>query len=196
MAKLFGTLWAEIFTNRCGDKGRGVNALNDTVELVLRAKRGDQEAMSALLISRQAKLFKTALLYIHNREDALDIMQETGLQAYLSIKHLHQPQYFDTWLIRILINVSRKYYHRETQDLAQVELMTDRQRQIDLHEDLMRDLAAVPEKYRIVLILFYFNELQESEIAKIIRVPVGTVKSRLNRGREWLRAKGDVVREY
>lgn len=60
----------------------------------------------------------------------------------------------------------------------------------------MQDLVMVPEKFRVVLILFYFNELQESEIAKILRVPTGTVKSRLNRGREWLREKGDVIREY
>ncbi|KRN53740.1 hypothetical protein IV84_GL001750 [Pediococcus damnosus] len=179
-----------------GAKVGGINALKKGIELVLQAKRGDREALSTLLIDRQSKMYKTALLYVHNQEDALDIVQETSLQAFLSIKHLRHPQYFDTWLVRILINVSRRFYNRDRPISEVVELTTDCHRQVDLHQDLMQDLAMVPEKYRLVLILFYFNELQESEIAKVLRVPTGTVKSRLNRGREWLREKGDVIREY
>ncbi|MFD1431631.1 sigma-70 family RNA polymerase sigma factor [Lacticaseibacillus yichunensis] len=163
--------------------------------LILAAKAGDQEALMQLLDARQEKLYKTAFLCVHDPQDALDIVQDTSLQAFLSIHRLRQPQYFDTWLIRILINVSRHYYRRPLPPLPAPEQMLDAHRQVDLHEDLMQALAKVPAKYRVVLILFYFNELEANEIAAVLRVPTGTVKSRLNRGRKWLREKGGMQHE-
>ncbi|MCT4398084.1 RNA polymerase [Pediococcus ethanolidurans] len=150
---------------------RGGNVLEKDMELILLAKRGDREALTKLLVNRQAKLYKTALLYIHNKDDALDIVQETSLQAFLSIKHLHHLQYFDTWLIRILINVSRHLYRRETPVPEIVELTADCHKQVDLHQDLMQDLVMVPEKFRVVLILFYFNELQDANCKNKLATP-------------------------
>ncbi|GEL15228.1 hypothetical protein PET01_20210 [Pediococcus ethanolidurans] len=74
----------------------GINTLKKDIELVFQAKWGDREEWSTLLVDLQSKMYKTALLYFHNQEDALDIVQETSLQVFLSIKHLRHPQYFDT----------------------------------------------------------------------------------------------------
>lgn len=73
-------------------------------ELISQARAGDGAALGRLLRARQDKLYRTAFLYTRNQADALDVVQETALQAMLSIKRLRHPEYFDTWLIRILIN--------------------------------------------------------------------------------------------
>ncbi len=168
----------------------------EDADLILAARAGDQEALSKLLIARQTKLYKTAYLYVHTQADALDVVQETSLRALLSIGKLRQPQYFDTWLIRILINVAQKVYRQQTNTIPFVPEITGDSTLTDLHADLMSDLAMIPENFRVVLILFYFNDLEVEEIARVLRIPAGTVRSRLTRGRKMLRERGAVYREY
>ena len=73
-------------------------------DLINAAQQGDQEALVALLQARNEKLYRTAYLYLHQQQDALDAVQETALQAMLSIHKLKHPEYFDTWLIRVELN--------------------------------------------------------------------------------------------
>jgi RNA polymerase sigma-70 factor (ECF subfamily) len=73
-------------------------------DLIASARAGDQTALVMLLQTRNDKLYRTAYLYLHNQQDALDAVQETALQVMLSIHKLKQPEYFDTWLIRVELN--------------------------------------------------------------------------------------------
>ena len=80
---------------------------------VKRAMRGNVEAYGVLIREQKEYLYRTAYLYSGNEEDALEIVQETVLRAFRSIRNLKDPAVFRTWITRILINVSKDYYKRE-----------------------------------------------------------------------------------
>lgn len=164
--------------------------------LITQAQAGDGEALGQLLQARQDKLYRTAFLYVHNQTDALDVIQETALQAMLSIKKLRQPEFFDTWLIRILINSAyRLLRHQKNTELADMHQGTTAARP-ELHWDLLQDLNKLSPKLRDVLILYYFNDLSLHEVAQVLHIPTGTVKSRIARGLQRMREEGDVIHEY
>lgn len=73
-------------------------------EIVLKAIRGDDDAFYILIENRKAMLYKTAFAYVKNKEDALDIVSDTVYKAYLSIDKVKSPEFFNTWMTRILIN--------------------------------------------------------------------------------------------
>ena len=73
------------------------------VKLVKKAKKGDKEAFEQLLVLHKDQLYRTAFLYVRNREDALDVVQETAFRSYLAITTLEEEKFFVTWLTKILI---------------------------------------------------------------------------------------------
>lgn len=83
------------------------------VEVVKKAIKGDKESFSMLIQERKEQIYKIAYSYVNNVDDALDIVQDVIYKALISIKDLKQPEYFNTWIIRITINYSinhlRKY---------------------------------------------------------------------------------------
>ena len=166
-------------------------------KLISQARAGDGAALGRLLRARQDKLYRTAFLYTRNQVDALDVVQETALQAMLSIKRLRHPEYFDTWLIRILINSAYRLMRsrKPVGDEAPAAAASPDNAAV-LHLDLVQDLAALPAKLRDVVILRFFNDLTLQEIGRVLHLPVGTVKSRLNRALQGLREKGEVIHEY
>lgn len=74
--------------------------------LVLNAIKGDEYAFELLIKQESGKLYRTAFLYVRNKEDALDVVQDTVYKAYQSITRLRNPEYFSTWLIKILIRTA------------------------------------------------------------------------------------------
>ena len=73
-------------------------------ELIEKAKKGNKDAFTELIISMQDELYKIARMRLSNEEDIDDVIQETMLSTLYGIKHLNYPQYFKTWIIKILIN--------------------------------------------------------------------------------------------
>lgn len=71
---------------------------------IKQAKRGNEKAFQELIQDEKNKLFRMAYLYVKNEDDALDIVHDTIYKAFISIKKLKEPQYFSTWISRILIN--------------------------------------------------------------------------------------------
>jgi len=71
---------------------------------VLRAMHGNRESFHALIEANQEKLYRIAYSYVHNQHDALDIVQDAVYRAFVSIKNLKHAEYFNTWLVRIVIN--------------------------------------------------------------------------------------------
>lgn len=168
-------------------------------ELIARARAGDSEALGALLIARQDQIYRTAYLYTHNQADALDVVQETAVQAIQSVRRLRQPEYFTTWLMRIVMNVALK----QQRGRARVVPLADPEQgstgfaeQSGKRLDLADQLALLPPRYRQPLILFYYNDLSIAAIAQALRIPQGTVKSRLHRGIVLLREKGAELDAY
>jgi RNA polymerase sigma-70 factor (ECF subfamily) len=164
-------------------------------DLIASARAGDQTALVMLLQTRNDKLYRTAYLYLHNQQDALDAVQETALQVMLSIHKLKQPEYFDTWLIRVELNCIFKMMRSRQPTLT--DLAVDEPSVAsDLHADLQSDLEKLPKNLQVVIVMRYYNDLPLAQIAKVLHLPLGTVKSRLNRGLARMRQEGAVRDAY
>ncbi|WP_245983568.1 sigma-70 family RNA polymerase sigma factor [Ammoniphilus oxalaticus] len=162
------------------------------VHTVKRAIAGDKEAFEQLLYSEEEKLYYTALSYTVQKEDALDAIQEAVCKAYLSIKQLKQPDFFSTWLIRILIHECYRLLNKrqrmipfeEEELLKKLEHHTD---EINHSTELTEMLSQLNPSYQTALILFYYRDLPIKQISEVMEKPVGTIKTYLHRGKKQLR---------
>ncbi|WJE15145.1 sigma-70 family RNA polymerase sigma factor [Halobacillus sp. ACCC02827] len=168
--------------------------------LIKKAKKGDSEAFEKLLIQYSDRLYRTAYLYAGNRDDALDIVQETAYKAFLAIKNLRESKYFLTWITRILINSSYEWKRKKEKELPLEQISqvsTGKDDCIVEHLDLVWALDRLPEKYRDAVVIFYYQDLPIKEVAEIMDVPVNTVKTYLLRGKKQLKVilKGEGYHE-
>lgn len=163
------------------------------IHLVKAAIRGDDHAFEALMEKHQVYLYKVAFCHCKNEDMALDAVQECVTIAYLHIQKVHSPQYFRTWLTRILINTIRKEQKKaakwaklslEDRQAPEEAIGVTTEERLDLYHAIDR----LPEIYRLIIILKYFNDSKVSEIAQILEMPEGTVKGFLHRARGMLRA--------
>lgn len=155
------------------------------MEKIEKAKKGDAQSFYELITERRELLYKTAYLYVKNEQDALDIVGETVYLAYRSIAKLKHPEYFTTWLVKIIINQALQSLKKSRpswpllteRDLAGLEAGLDVEDRLDLLEAVDR----LTEPYKTVIILKYLHDLPNSQIAEILEAPVGTVKTHLHR---------------
>ena len=159
------------------------------LKLVKKAIKGNPDAYGELIREYQDYLYKTAYLYVKNEEMALDAVGTAVLKAYLQIHTLRNPEYFKTWITRILINAA---YDEQKKLICHSELpetIEDSHEEISLEEkyDINTAVTRLSEKYRTVIILKYFNEFSVKEIADIMGAPEGSVKAYLSRARDELR---------
>ncbi|MFA9396654.1 MAG: sigma-70 family RNA polymerase sigma factor [Clostridiaceae bacterium] len=157
----------------------------DRIEKVNLAKKGDENAFYELISDKKEMLYKTAYTYVRNKEDALDIVSEAVYKSYISIKKLKDPRFFDTYLIRILINSALDFIKKNKRTIEINEAITKEYKEnLELEEkfDLKEALNNLDERYKTVIILKYFNGFTLEEIAKTLEKPLGTVKTNLYRG--------------
>jgi RNA polymerase sigma-70 factor, ECF subfamily len=167
----------------------------DTLSLVKKARKGDDEAFEQLISMHQDRLYRTAYMYVQNKEDALDIVQETVYKAYLSIEQLKKPDYFLTWLTRILIhhayqvlNEKKKIMNiQEMQQMNPSGSISNELHQVEQNMDLKDAIMQLDENYQTVILLYYYYDLPVNQIAWQLSVPEGTVKTYLHRARKLLR---------
>lgn len=160
------------------------------LKLVKKAIKGNKECLEELLVLHGDQLYRTAYLYVRNREDALDIVQETSYKAFLSIGQLKNEKFFLTWLTKILINCSYDVLKKNKNELpsnSTIELATDKREKIEENLDLLEAINRLNEKHKNAIILFYFQDLPISEVAKVMKTPENTVKTYLSRGKERLK---------
>ncbi len=160
--------------------------MEEETSLVLKAVKGDDAAFLTLLEQHKEQLYRMAIVYLKNEEEALEAIQETTYRAYRSIRKLKKPAYFSTWLVRILLNVcsnelrTKKKYH---QFIGQESAYTDNYRPLEIEEALMY----LDEPSREIIILKYLRDLPITDIATICECPPSTVKTRLYRGLQKLK---------
>ena len=139
------------------------------------------------LIADYQKLYRLAYCYVHNENDALDIVQESAYKAVKNSHTLKNPQYAGTWIYRIVINESISFLRKQKQnDTVLYETdgeCEDRYSDIDLHQAL--EQLEVTDK--TVIVLRYFEGLQLNQIAEVLDENLSTVKSRLYRSLKKLR---------
>ncbi len=158
-------------------------------KLVNAAMNGDSQAFEDLLQMHGDQLYRTAYMYAGNREDALDIVQETACKAFLSIGQLKKQEYFLTWLTRILIRCSYSLLKKRKSEIPSDQLHEQVQSNVqrENHLDLTDAMGELKEKYRTVIILFYYRDLPIPVIADIVKLPENTVKTHLARAKKHLK---------
>lgn len=157
--------------------------------LVKKAAKGDAMAFLTLSKNYQAGLYKTAYGILHNEHDAADAVQEALLKSYKDVNNLRKPQYFKSWLYRILVNRCMDII-RQRQRVTPVEeiwLPDTVEHDSASKLDIAQAVATLNDKHRVVVILRFFEDMTLQEIANVLDCPVGTVKSRLHRALKQLR---------
>ena len=133
----------------------------------------------------ERRLYRVARTMLPSEADCEDAVQEALLRAWVRLDTLREEAYFETWLMRIVINQCRTFYRRHSR--AEVELTEDIPSRETGDSTLLDALMKLPEKPRVALELHYIEGYSVKECARILGVPEGTVKWRLNRGRTLLR---------
>ncbi|MDO4299353.1 MAG: sigma-70 family RNA polymerase sigma factor [Lachnospiraceae bacterium] len=162
----------------------------ETERLIRKSMHGSFQAFGQLIHLYQDYLYRTAYLYMKNEDDALDVVQDCILTAYEAVGGLRKPEYFRTWLTRILINCALKALQDGSRIMCMEELPeqgSGRDAHIEERCDLYHAVDRLPEQYRTVVILKYYNDMKISEISEIMDIPEGSVKSYLFRAKKELR---------
>lgn len=177
-------------------------ALDPDAALVARAVRGDAEAIADLLHRHQPRLYNVAYRTLNHAEDAADATQEALLKISRGVSRFRGQSRVSTWMTRIVLheacNVGRSRARRrgvrceepaETNRREQCREPAPEQRLADCEarEAVAAALAEVPEGFRQALVLRDVEKMDYAEIAEVLDVPVGTVRSRIFRGRLALR---------
>lgn len=150
------------------------------------AIEGDKEAFSILIKENLKSLYTVAKGILNSEYDIEDAIQNTILKSYEKIEYLKNEEYFKTWLTRILINECNNIIRKN----KKVTYIEDSQINNEAYEDkyknidLINAINSLTLDLRTTMWLFYFNDMSIEEISYSLKIPKGTVKSRLNRGRE------------
>lgn len=164
------------------------------MSIITQIKNGDEEAFAELIEQYKLPIYKTAKSILKDEDDVCDAIQDTALSIYRNIKNLKNEKHFKTWVIRITINkcydiLTKHKLNNEKILKAQTNLLemhTDFDNNVILQTDLQKAIDLLEEDLKVVTVLYYYNDLSISEIADILNIPKGTVKSRVFRAREKL----------
>ena len=171
------------------------------LSLVRRAKKGDYRAFDLLVLKYQSRVIATAFKFVKEKQLAEDIAQEAFIKSYKSIDSFREESSFYTWVYRITVNTAKNYLVSSKRrdevmisDLSQDDSFYPEKLDVDSPQEIlkaseMRDLicetlSSLGEETRTALSLREFDGLSYEQIAEIVQCPVGTVRSRIFRGRE------------
>lgn len=155
------------------------------------AKYGEIEGFLELIEKCKVQMYKTSKAILKNEDDVCDAIQEALFSAYKNMKNLKNERYFKTWIIRITVNKCYDLIRKNSinnkkteKSICYEEVVV--QSNIEGKMDLEKALNMIEEDLRIVTVLYYYDDIPIKEIAKILNIPAGTVKSKLARAREQL----------
>ena len=171
------------------------------LSLVKRVKKGDYRAFDLLVLKYQSRVIATAFKFVKEKQLAEDIAQEAFIKSYKSIDSFREESSFYTWVYRITVNTAKNYLvsskRREEimiSDLSQDDSFYPEKLDVDSPQEILKaselrdlifeTLSSLGEETRTALSLREFDGLSYEQIAEIVQCPVGTVRSRIFRGRE------------
>lgn len=191
------------------DEGDGtVNGVE--ARLAKLSRDGDRNAFAELVDIYKDKLFHLAYRMMNNAQEAEDVVQETFLRVYMNLHRYDETLKFSTWIFRIATNLCidrlrrRRPVYSLDADMTDHEgagsdgyaLLPSNERTPEAHlvvsetrEQVQLAIASLPDKYKSVIVLRYLHDLSLQEIGDILDMPISTVKTRVHRGREYLRKK-------
>jgi RNA polymerase sigma-70 factor (ECF subfamily) len=171
-------------------------------DLVRRASRGDVAAFDELVATRLAQSLRLARAIVDSPADAEDVVQEAFVSAWRSLRRLREPEKFDAWFGRILVNTARSHIRRRG---TVTPISIDRRRadstddehehpgrhdpaldRVDSSDALARAIDRLSVDQRTILALHHLEERPVAQIAAVLGIPVGTAKWRLHAARQAL----------
>jgi RNA polymerase sigma-70 factor (ECF subfamily) len=173
----------------------GSSAAPSDEELLERAAAGDQAAFTTLVRRHEDRVFAIAVRITGDRADALDAMQDTFVSVFRQAGSFRAEAAFSTWLYRVTVNACRDLLRKRKRLPEPTEEVPERARPgigteevVGLRLDLAGALAQLPEEYRDAVLMHDLGAMPYDEIAEATGVALGTVKSRISRGRRRLAA--------
>jgi RNA polymerase sigma-70 factor (ECF subfamily) len=183
----------------------------DDANLVRQCQRGEREAMSFLIVKYQDRVYGTILKICQNRDDAAELTQDTFVKVLENITTFRKESSFYTWLFRVAVNLTLNYCQRRFK-LSPVSLDAENERlekdkaklaavladpkgpdpaaaaqQKELAQLVVNAIGQLSQDFRVVLVLRDIEQMSYAEIAEVLQIEIGTVKSRLSRARTLLR---------
>lgn len=172
-------------------------------EIIQKILKGDRRAFSILIDCHQSKAMTLAMRILKNREDAEEALQDAFLRVFRSLGSFEGKANFATWFYRIVYNVCVSALEKRSdisftslsEDISNVELQISSKASspdelMEESEDnnlIYREIERLPVEYSSVLTLFFVQQMRYEEISTVTGMPLGTVKTRLFRGRSMLR---------
>jgi RNA polymerase sigma-70 factor (ECF subfamily) len=184
-----------------------VSVAEPSREQIALAQQGDSQALTQLVIGQQHYVYSIAMSVLKNPEDAADLTQEAFIRLFRALPQYNGESRFTTWLYRLVVNLCRDELRRrgrqvqiappstEDEEVDQMAGVADDDRWADpaqaldsreLRDQVRAALAQLEEHYRLVLTLYYFEDMKYTDIAVILDIPLNTVKSHIRRGKERL----------
>lgn len=184
-------------------------------ELILKCKQNDREAFNQLVEAYQSKIINLAYGMLSNKEDAYDAAQEVFIKVYRGIEGFKEQASFSTWIYRITVNVCNDILRKRMKTVSTVSLYQGSEDEDDRPLEIKDEkptpeeymemsetqkavryaLDELSEEYKAVITLYDLEGLSYDEISAVLKCPVGTIKSRLNRARRLLAKKLSEKRE-
>ena len=178
--------------------------------LVKRAKAGDYQAFDLLVLKYQSRLISTAFNLVKDRQIAEDLVQDSFIKSFKSIGSFREDSTFYTWIYRITVNTSKNYLvsKKRKDELLQTDISKEENYVIEpmdkdtpedlfhatqLHKIIIESINGLGEDTKTALTLRELDGLSYEQIAEVVNCPVGTVRSRIFRGREVI---DDAIKEY
>ncbi|MDK0542095.1 sigma-70 family RNA polymerase sigma factor [Clostridium perfringens] len=171
------------------------NELNE-IRLIKESMKGNKESFGILKKNNKEYLYKMAFLYVKDEQDALEVIHETVYRAFLNIEKLKKAKFFNTWITRILINVSIDFLKKKGKNemLDESTPIIKEKCEISTEEklDLYNAIDLLNDNYKTVIIMMYFNDMKIKDISKVMEIPENTVKTYLRRAKQ---ALGEILKE-
>ena len=177
-------------------------------QLVRRVQKGEKGAFDLLVLKYQHKIVNLVMRYVRDPDLALDISQEAFLKAYRALPNFRGDSAFYTWLYRIAVNTAKNYLAAQRRRPMDIELDLQDPEQYDVHanlreldtpegvslsnelnETVMDAIQSLPDDLRTAIVLRELDGMSYEEIAESMECPVGTVRSRIFRARDFISKK-------
>jgi RNA polymerase sigma-70 factor (ECF subfamily) len=171
--------------------------LDNERDLLARSRRGDLDAFERLVRAHQDRVYGLAYRITGNHEDANDAAQDAFVKAFQALRQFREDAAFSTWLHRIATNAALDLVRRRPAsppadlplDLAAPGGPEDDAHRHEVQRRVYAALGRLPAEFRVAVVLRDLQGLAYDEIARVLRVPIGTVRSRISRAREALRGQ-------
>lgn len=158
----------------------------------------ERDAFRDYVLGRSRALLRTAYLITGNRTDAEDLLQTSLAKTYLAWGRIRERENVDAYVRRVMVNTHTSLWRRRKIDESPMEFVPERAGRdatadLDLHDALWAALETLPKKMRAAVVLRYYEDLPEAEVAQILGCSVGTVKSQVSRALVKLRTNAGLT---